>query len=226
MNVLHVRWPFLSLLLAALLGLTPMLASAEESTAIVKESVDEVLEVLRADPERAREDPEFVIEVVEDKVLPHVDVEGMARLVLARHWRDATDEQRTRFTDAFTQTLLQAYGSQLGEYLDSEVRIMERRSRQDERMAVVATEIVLGQGESNVRVNYRLRRVDGTWKVFDVEAEGLSFVGNFRTRFNEEVNRNGLESLIVRLEEGDTELLEEIEGTVGDLMGDKESGSR
>ncbi len=226
MNVLRARWLFLPLLLVALLTSAPMLASAAESTAIVKESVDEVMEVLRADPERAREEPAFVIEVVEDKVLPHVDVEGMARLVLARHWRDATEEQRTRFTEAFTRTLLQAYGSQLGEYLDSEVRVIERRSRQDERMAVVATEIVLGQGESNVQVSYRLRRVDGTWKVFDVEAEGLSFVGNFRTRFNEEVNRDGLESLIVRLEEGDTELLEEIEGTVGDLMGDQESRSR
>ena len=79
-------------------------------------------------------------------------------------------------------------------------------------MAVVATEVVMGSGQSNIQVNYRLRPVNGDWKVFDVEAEGLSFVGNFRTRFNEEINRDGLDALIERLEDGDQELIEEAVG--------------
>jgi phospholipid transport system substrate-binding protein len=61
-----------------------------------------------------------------------------------------------------------------------------------------------------VVVNYRLRPVEGEWRVFDVEAEGLSFVGNFRTQFNTEISRNGLDALIGRLEAGDRSLIEEV----------------
>lgn len=206
-----------TLLLLFVLAWPATAEEADSPTELVRQAVDDVFETLRADEERAREDGEFVIGVIEDKILPHVDVDGMARLVLARHWRDASSEQRTRFTEAFTQTLLQAYGSQLGEHLDKEVRVIERRSRQDDRMAVVATEVVMGSGQSNIQVNYRLRPVNGDWKVFDVEAEGLSFVGNFRTRFNEEINRDGLDALIERLEDGDQELIEE---AVGDAAAD------
>ena len=77
-------------------------------------------------------------------------------------------------------------------------------------MAVVATEIEVGRGQPNIVVNYRLRPVDGVWKVFDVEAEGLSFVGNFRTTFNTEIGRDGLDALIARLEAGDRSLIDEV----------------
>ncbi|WP_026340780.1 phospholipid-binding protein MlaC [Thioalkalivibrio sp. ALJT] len=204
----------LPLALLALLLMVSAKVQANESSNLIQQSIDAVYETLRADETRAREDPEFVIGVIKDEILPNVDADGMARLVLARHWRDASSEQRSRFTAAFTDALLQAYGVQLGEHLDKEVRIIERRSRQDDRMAVVATEVVMGSGQSNIQVNYRMRPVDGDWKVFDVEAEGLSFVGNFRTRFNEEINRDGLDALIARLEDGDEALIED---TVGDI---------
>ena len=204
---------------ALLLATLAPAAQAESPAQMMERSVDEVYKVLRENEDRAQEEPEFVIEVLREWVLPHVDVDGMARLVLARHWRDASDEQRSRFTEAFTTTLLQVYGVQLADHLDKEVRIIERRSREDDRMAVVASEIVMGSGQSNLQVNYRLRPVNGEWKVFDVEAEGLSFVGNFRSRFGDEIANNGLEELIARLEDGDEELIEEAVDDVAEETG-------
>lgn len=175
----------------------------------VEAAIDGVLETLRAEAERAREDPEFVLGVIESEVLPLIDVEGMARLILARHWRDASETQRERFTAAFRDTLLNAYGVRLADHLDREVIMIPQRSRTDERMAVVATEIRMGRGEPNIVVNYRLRPVEGEWRVFDVEVEGLSFVANFRTHFNSEIQRHGLDTLIERLEAEDPDLVEE-----------------
>lgn len=198
----------LLLLGAFVLGAGPL--QAAEPTELVEGAINRVLETLRADQARAEADPDFVLEVIEDEILPLVDVEGMARLILARHWRDATPEQRSRFTEAFRNTLLNAYGVRLADYLDRRVVVIPRRSRQDDRMAVVATEIEVGRGQPNIVVNYRLRPVDGEWRVFDVEAEGLSFVGNFRTSFNTEIGRDGLDALIARLEAGDRSLIEEV----------------
>lgn len=196
-------------ILAVGLMLAAVPLQAAQSMQLVEDAINSVLETLRADQARAENDPAFVLEVIEREVFPLVDIDGMARLILARHWRDADSEQRERFTVAFRDTLLNAYGVRLAEYLEHNVVVIPRRSREDDRMAVVATEIELGRGQPNLIVNYRLRPVEGEWKVFDVEAEGLSFVGNFRTHFNTEINRDGLDALILRLEAGDRSLIEE-----------------
>ena len=182
---------------------------AAEPVELVEKAINGVMETLRADEARAAAEPEFVLGVIEREIMPLIDLDGMARLILARHWRDASAEQRERFTQAFRDTLLQSYGLRLADYLDRRVVVIPRRSRQDERMAVVATEIEAGRGQPNIVVNYRLRPVEGDWRVFDVEAEGLSFVGNFRTSFNTEIGRHGLDALIERLEAGDRSLIEE-----------------
>ncbi|MCA1790367.1 MAG: ABC transporter substrate-binding protein [Thioalkalivibrio sp.] len=182
---------------------------AAEPVELVEGAINRVMETLRADEARAAGEPEFVLEVIENEIMPLVDFDGMARLILARHWRDASPAQRERFTEAFRDTLLQSYGVRLADYLDRRVLVVPRRSRQDGRMAVVSTEIEVGRGQPNIVVNYRLRPVDGDWRVFDVEAEGLSFVGNFRTSFNTEIGRHGLDALIARLEAGDRSLIEE-----------------
>jgi len=205
---LHSALAGLLLLGAFVLGAGPL--QAAEPTELVEGAINRVLDTLRADQARAQSDPDFVLQVIENEILPLVDVEGMARLILARHWRDATPEQRSRFTEAFRNTLLNAYGVRLADYLDRRVVVIPRRSRQDDRMAVVATEIEVGRGQPNIVVNYRLRPVGGEWRVFDVEAEGLSFVGNFRTSFNTEIGRDGLDALIARLEAGDRSLIEEV----------------
>jgi phospholipid transport system substrate-binding protein len=205
---LHPSLP--GIVLAFLLAFAAAPLHAAEPVELVEGAINRVLETLRAEEARAAAEPEFVLEVIETEIMPLVDFDGMARLILARHWRDASPEQRERFTEAFRNTLLQTYGVRLGDYLDHRVVVIQRRSRQDDRMAVVATEIEIGRGQPNVVVNYRLRPVEGEWRVFDVEAEGLSFVGNFRTQFNTEISRNGLDALIGRLEAGDRSLIEEV----------------
>jgi phospholipid transport system substrate-binding protein len=201
------RVPEWVLVLVLMLAAAPL--QAAQSIQLVENAINGVLETLRADQGRAESDPAFVLDVIEREVFPLVDIDGMARLILARHWRDADAGQRERFTVAFRDTLLNAYGVRLADYLDRNVVVIPRRSREDDRMAVVATEIEVGRGQPNLIVNYRLRPVEGQWKVFDVEAEGLSFVGNFRSHFNTEINRDGLDALILRLEAGDRSLIEE-----------------
>lgn len=208
-----------ALLAALLLGMCiPALAAAmpeRDPVDLVETTADRVLSELREDPERTRENPEFLFDLVDEIILPLIDFEGMSRLILARHWRTATPEQRERFTEAFRDMLVRTYTRQMAEHMDKDIRVLPHRSFRDERMALVATEVVMGQGESNIPVTYRLRPVDGEWKVFDLEVEGLSFVTNFRTAFGAEVEKEGLDALIRRLEEGDEALVEEAVETGG-----------
>ncbi|ANB01350.1 phospholipid-binding protein MlaC [Ectothiorhodospira sp. BSL-9] len=206
---------FTHLLLAAIVAFAASVSVAHASLPdkdpvdLVRNTADEVLQKLREDPERTREDPEFLFELVDDIILPLIDWQGMSRLILARHWRTAEPEQRERFVKAFRTMLVRTYTLQMAEHMDKDIRVLPHRSFTDDRMASVASEIVMGRGQSNISVNYSLRPVDGEWKVFDLTVEGLSFVTNFRTNFGAEVDRHGLEALIERLEAGDESLIEE-----------------
>ncbi|HSP00900.1 MAG TPA: ABC transporter substrate-binding protein [Thioalkalivibrio sp.] len=197
-----------ALLLALALGWASSLsASLGDPAKEVGESANRVLEMLRENSERLKNDETFVYSLVEKEILPSVDFQGMSRLILARHWRTASPEQRERFVQAFTNTMVRAYAGQLAEHADKRIIVNERRSRVDGERASVATEIVVGQGRPNVPVTYSLRIVDDRWKAYDLTVEGLSLVTNFRTTFNSEIERGGLEDLIQRLEKGDRDLV-------------------
>jgi phospholipid transport system substrate-binding protein len=52
-----------------------------------------------------------------------------------------------------------------------------------------------------VAVNYSLRKDQaGTWKVWDVVIEGISYVKSFREDFGLEIDQKGLDTLLSRLE--------------------------
>jgi phospholipid transport system substrate-binding protein len=48
-------------------------------------------------------------------------------------------------------------------------------------------------------VDYSLAREEDAWKVYDIVIEGVSLVTNYRGQFSQEVRKNGLDSLIVKL---------------------------
>ncbi len=200
---------FISLLFLTLVFSVPSKAD-DAPIRLVQESADQLFAALDEHATRIRSDPAFLYDLVNEMLTPLLDFEGVSRLILAQHWRTASGEQRARFTEAFRNTLVRAYALQLADHADKRVRVIAQRSQTTDRLALVATEIIVGQGRPNIPVTYKLRPVQGQWKVFDVEVEGLSFITNFRTNFGAEIDRHGLEALIVRLERGDESLVEQV----------------
>jgi phospholipid transport system substrate-binding protein len=136
---------------------------------------------------------------VDEILLPHFDTDYSARLVLGRHWRSATPEQRQRFIDAFYQSLLRNYGSALAEFTADRLKVLPFRGDLSKGQAIVRTEVRRSNGQM-VPVNYTLRATPEGWKAWDVTIEGISYVRNFRNDVGTEVDQTGLPALIERLE--------------------------
>ncbi len=62
------------------------------------------------------------------------------------------------------------------------------------------TRLILAR-RNPLRVDYRMALGDAGWRVYDVVIEGVSLVTSYRASFTREARRDGLEALIVRLEE-------------------------
>lgn len=170
---------------------------------LIESVAQALLKELNANREAFRKDPKQVRKLVDDTLLPHFDTDYAARLVLGKHWRTATPEQRSRFIEAFYQSLLQNYGSALVEFTPDRLVVLPFRGDPAADSATVRTEIRVDDG-TRIPVNYSLRKTPEGWKAWDVTIEGISYIRSFRTDFGTEIDQRGLDAVIQRLESGAT----------------------
>ena len=166
---------------------------------LVQKVAQDTLRDLDANRAEYKKNPKRIRELVDKSMLPHFDTAYAAQLVLAKHWRTATPEQRKRFVEAFYQSLLQNYGEALVEFTPDRLRILPYQGKPTDTVVTVRSEVRRDNG-SRVPVNYSLRKTPQGWKAYDVTIEGVSYVKSFRTDFAAEIQQKGLEAVISRLE--------------------------
>jgi len=189
-------------------------AAGEGPTEVVQSAAQGMLGDLDKDRDAYRRDPARVGQVVDKYLLPHFDTEFSARLVLGAHWRTATPEQRTRFVDAFYHSLLTNYGSALADFTTDRLKFFPTKVDPDATRATVRTEVKRANGD-RVAVNYYLHKTPQGWKAWDVVIDGISYVNSYRTDFGEQIEAQGIDAVINRLEAG------ERPGAIGKQTGSK-----
>jgi phospholipid transport system substrate-binding protein len=137
--------------------------------------------------------------IVDAAFRPRFDTNYAAYLVLGRHGRTASAEQRRRFTAALYNYILNRYAQGLLRFDADRLQILPYQGEPGEDRATVRTFVTLEDGEK-IPVNYDLRLGDGGWKVYDVIIEGISYVRNLRSQLGSEIEQQGLDNVILRLE--------------------------
>ena len=141
-------------------------------------------------------DPTHVSALVDQIVLPQVDLGLSGRLILGRHWRAASAAERRDFIAGYRALLLRVYAVHAADYMDAEVQILNNTVSAAEgsasRPTLTVRTRVTRPGKPVASVDYRMVAVDGTWKIFDVVVNGVSIVSVLRIAVNEEIARYGL----------------------------------
>ncbi|HXA93467.1 MAG TPA: ABC transporter substrate-binding protein [Steroidobacteraceae bacterium] len=176
-------------------------ANAQDPAQLVQSVAQTLLKDLEANRETYRKNPQALREAVDRDVLRFFDIEYAARLVLGRHWRDATPEQRKRFVDAFENSMLNNYGNALVEFKGDRLKVLPSRGEPDSKFAEVRTTIRRDDG-SDVPVNYVLHQTPDGWKAWDVVIQGISYVKSFRDDFGAQIDQQGIDAVIDRLQKG------------------------
>lgn len=167
---------------------------------VINGAVDELKAGLEGQRDALAADRAELFRFVDSLLAPRFDRNYAGRLVLARHWRDASNDQKRRFIDGLYNSLLRRYAEGVLEFQEDRVEILPQRGEANEKRATVRTLVTLDNGEQ-VPVNYGLvNRGENGWKVYDVTIEGISYVRNYRAEIDEEVKRSSLNAVIERLE--------------------------
>jgi len=179
----------------------PAEAKADDPSKLVETVANGMLKDLDADRAGYRKDPSKVNALVEKHLLPVFDTQYSARLVLGKHWRDASQQQRDRFVNAFYQSMLKNYGTALADFTSDKLKVYPSQVDAKAESATVRTEVKRSNGQK-VPVNYTLHKTPDGWKAWDVTIEGISYVKSFREDFGAEIDQKGLDAVIERIEKG------------------------
>ncbi|MDJ0750941.1 MAG: ABC transporter substrate-binding protein [Woeseiaceae bacterium] len=185
--------------IAAILLSPVALATDSSPNAVIESSVTLLTEKLDGRKQELAENRSELYAVIDEILMPRFDRRFAAQVVLAKHWRTATEEQRARFIEAFYRALLRKYADGILEFDPDLIEVLPYRGDATKKRTKVRSTVLMDDG-SKVAVDYELVKRKAGWLVFNVVIEGVSYVRNFRAELDSEIRGSSLEAVITRLE--------------------------
>lgn len=195
-------------LLALLMTLSPVVAAGSNAMPdeLVSEAAGTLIAKMDANHAAYSADASLLAEVVREDLMPLLDMPYSARLILGRAGRSASEAQIDAFTEAMSRLLVDRYASGLMNFRSREqLEVLPLRGELNDRATRVRTRVRLEDG-GFAPVDYIFRKTPDGWKAFDVIIEGISYVTTYRNQIMPEVEAQGLDSVIQRLNSGEIQL--------------------
>jgi phospholipid transport system substrate-binding protein len=176
--------------------------NTQDPTQLVQDVASNILKALDANRSSYLNNPQKVRELANQYLDPYFDSRYSAQLVLGKSWRTATEDQRTKFIEAFKNSMLQNYGNALVNFTANRLKVQPGHVDPGSDLATVSTTIARDNG-TTVPVLYVLHKTPDGWKAWDVKIEGISYVKSFRDDFAAQIDQKGLDAVIARLQSGE-----------------------
>jgi phospholipid transport system substrate-binding protein len=171
--------------------------------ALIRNTVDEVIGIIKQDKDIQAGDQKKINALVDAKVLPHFDFQRMTQLAVGRYWRTATPEQKQSVVTEFRNLLVRTYTKVFTVYRNQTVDIKPFRMVTGDTEATVKT-VINKPGSEPVSVDYEMELAADGWKVFDISIEGVSMVMSYRGTFSSQIQESGIDGLIKTLSDKNT----------------------
>ncbi|WP_431048705.1 MlaC/ttg2D family ABC transporter substrate-binding protein [Roseateles sp. L2-2] len=188
--------------IVSIAALSPLASFAADSSApdqLIRELSIETLDAVKGDKAIQGGDVNKIMQLVDTKVMPHVDFQRITATAVGRFWRQATPEQKQRLQDEFKTLLVRTYAGALTQVKDQTIAMKPMRASPEDKEVIVRTEI-RGKGDP-IQLDYRLEKLDSGWKIYDVNVLGIWLADQYKNSFAQEINAKGIDGLIKSLAE-------------------------
>jgi phospholipid transport system substrate-binding protein len=172
------------------------LAANADAESFIRLIGDEVMVILKDESKGA----DAKLAALKELLDHHTDLDLVARLVLGRHWRDASAQEQADYVELFRQILMNTMAERIGDY-NGQTFTVVGSSQLNERDSAVQSQINRTNGAPPLRVDWRVRETDGGFAIIDVIAEGVSLVVSQRNEVGSVVERQGMTGLIETMRE-------------------------
>lgn len=196
---------FLSLLLLSGVAWADLTGERTPLT-IVRDTTSHTLQILDSRREEFVADPEQLRAVVRKDLLPLIDIQYSARLILGKAGRGVSTEQLATFSEAMSNILVNRYADGLLQFRSNEqIEVLPMKGKNNDKLTRVRTRIKLENG-GFAPVDYAFHRTADGWKVFDVTVEGISYVITFRNQIAPRVEADGIDQVTADIMAGNVKI--------------------
>lgn len=195
---MNVKAGFFSMVSLLVLVCSYQTSYAGEPTEAIRGAVNQGVEILQNAKFDNQKQRTQVIDQLRQIVYPLFDFNEMAKRSLGANWRRANPQQQKEFVLTFTALLEKTYADQIDLYNGQ--KVLYTGESIDGDYAQVDSRIIDKDGQT-YSVVYRLHKVDGKWKIYDVIAENISLVNNYRSQFNRVIAKSSFDELLKTMKE-------------------------
>ncbi|NQU60730.1 MAG: ABC transporter substrate-binding protein [Rhodospirillales bacterium] len=117
-------------------------------------------------------------------------IKGIAKFVLGRHWRKATDGEKKEYLELFEDLLVVTYADRFAKY-SGEKLVVNEAAVHGKNDAVVNSRMIRVDGSKSLRVDWRVRKKAEKYVIVDIMVEGISMVITQKSEFASFVKKNG-----------------------------------
>jgi phospholipid transport system substrate-binding protein len=189
------------LLCAAVINVSPVLATPPESGSAyetVKLVTDELLARLIVVQPLYESDREKYFQEIDISLAPFIDFGGFSRGVMAKYYRRASSDQKTRFVSTFRTSLIRTYSKALAEFDNEQIIVLQDdKPQKDPKKARVRLEVHAKDGTIYL-IEYSLVWLDEKWKLRNIVIEGINIGLQFRSQFaaSMQEHKNDMDNVI------------------------------
>ncbi len=176
-------------------GSAPGAATEPTPTAMLQSAVEEILTVayLAGGPGA----PDTLVARMRPILDRTMDFESITRRAIGPGWRQFSAAERTRAVELFTALIVRTYAGRFTGGGRPTIEYKTAIATDPERWEVPTH---VSRDGSSHEIIYRIeKRADG-WRIYDIVAEGVSFVANYRSQFGALFQKGGAAAVLRALE--------------------------
>lgn len=178
----------------------PTLA-AEDPVEMLQKVTQNVIIKLKKNSQTLKHEPKYVYSIIDNVVLPHIDFSQMARWVVGRNaWYNADNSTRILFVDEFKTYVVKNYIHFLVKFSNEKIKFFPLRAGIKNKRDIQVSSQIQREGESPIRMDYRLILQEDAWKVYDIVIEGVSMLEGYQAQFSDAIKEGGVPAVIDKIQ--------------------------
>ncbi|NRO98566.1 ABC transporter substrate-binding protein [Paraburkholderia sp. NMBU_R16] len=161
---------------------------------VVQHAVRGTVDAMKKDPAASGGDMTKIKQIVNDDFIPATDFGRTTRIAVGEAFKQATPEQQKELVDQFSKLMTATYAASLAQLGTQDAKFSFKEGTTTGNDALV-TSTVTTPGDSQT-VAYRLGKVGGGWKIYDIDMSGAWLIQVYQGQFKAQLQKGGVPALI------------------------------
>jgi phospholipid transport system substrate-binding protein len=171
---------------------------------VVKTATEQLQNEIKKHQAEFKADPNKFYSVVDRVATPNFDLPYITQLILGKHGRSASPEQKQRFQAAFKDMLIRSYANALLEYgAQVKTEWLPMRMAAGAEETTVQSKVIRPSG-APVPMGFTMHKVGEDWKIYDITVDNISLITGFRGQVTSAIKNSSLDDVIKQFEQGTT----------------------